>query len=317
MAALPEKSVDLIYADPPFPSGRDWYYQGEVAFTDRGMTDQAYRALLDEWLRGARRVLKPTGNLFWHCDHRTAHWAREAGDRIFGPQSFVNEIVWRRFVSVSNSSEETPERRPRHDPLLPPNRLSPILRWSICPSALRQPRNILAILTIRGIITSSHWSTGGSVTIRIAPMSLWASRGRGTGRAENMAKLVAEGRVVQTSPGAVPRRKIYLSESQGCPLDTIWADVPNVNSQAHELTGWPTQKPLALLERIITLACPEGGLVLDSVLVGRGRRWSPPRGCGGGTSGWISAGSRSIWRSGGWRLSRRRCYNHRVMADLR
>src|SRR5438132_4979258 len=71
------------------------------------------------------------------------------------------------------------------------------------------------------------------------------------------------GIVVQPSPGSVPRLKRYLDEQEGKPLDDVWSDIPPINSQARERLGYPTQKPLVLLERIIRASSNPGDLVLD------------------------------------------------------
>ena len=78
-----------------------------------------------------------------------------------------------------------------------------------------------------------------------------------------MAELIEKGLVVQPSPGAVPRRKLYLDEGKGVPVQSLWDDIAELNSQAQERLGYPTQKPLALLERIISASSNEGDLVLD------------------------------------------------------
>src|SRR5690606_19462613 len=74
---------------------------------------------------------------------------------------------------------------------------------------------------------------------------------------ERMEQAYKEGRVVQSKPGAVPREKRYLDEQEGRPIDTIWSDIPPVNAMAQERLGYPTQKPLALLERIIQASSNE------------------------------------------------------------
>ena len=78
-----------------------------------------------------------------------------------------------------------------------------------------------------------------------------------------MDELVKAGRVVQTKPGAVPQYKRYLDEMQGTPIQDVWTDIPPINSQAKERLGYPTQKPLALLERIISASSNPGDAVLD------------------------------------------------------
>ena len=80
---------------------------------------------------------------------------------------------------------------------------------------------------------------------------------------EQMAELIAAGRIVQSRPGAVPRYKRYLDEMPGVPLQDVWTDIRPIGSRAKERVGYPTQKPLALLERIIKASSNEGDLVLD------------------------------------------------------
>jgi hypothetical protein len=79
-----------------------------------------------------------------------------------------------------------------------------------------------------------------------------------------MQELYNEGRIIQTKPGTVPQYKRYLDEMPGVPLQSIWMDIPPIHSQSKERLGYPTQKPVALLERIVALATNEGDLVLDA-----------------------------------------------------
>ena len=80
---------------------------------------------------------------------------------------------------------------------------------------------------------------------------------------EKMEQLIKEGRVVQTKPGVVPAYKRYLDEMQGVPLQDWWGDIGPIGAQAAERLGYPTQKPVALLDRIVRSSCSEGGVVLD------------------------------------------------------
>ena len=78
-----------------------------------------------------------------------------------------------------------------------------------------------------------------------------------------MDQLIAEGKIVQTSPGAVPQQKRYLDEVQGVPPQNVWVDMPGINNGSADFLGYPTQKLVALLERIITSSSNPGDLVLD------------------------------------------------------
>jgi hypothetical protein len=79
-----------------------------------------------------------------------------------------------------------------------------------------------------------------------------------------MQSAYEEGIVIQPSPGAVPRLKRYLDEQEGRPIDSVWTDIPPINSQAKERLGYPTQKPLALLDRIIAASSNVNDIVLDA-----------------------------------------------------
>jgi site-specific DNA-methyltransferase (adenine-specific) len=78
-----------------------------------------------------------------------------------------------------------------------------------------------------------------------------------------MEQMIADGLVIQPSPGAVPREKRYLDDSAGVVIGDTWTDISPINSQAQERLGYPTQKPLALLERIVAVSSNEGDIVLD------------------------------------------------------
>lgn len=80
---------------------------------------------------------------------------------------------------------------------------------------------------------------------------------------EKMEELIREGRIIQTQPGTVPQYKRYLDEMPGVPLQNIWTDMPGINNRSDELLGYPTQKPLALLERIVHASSNPGDVVLD------------------------------------------------------
>ena len=94
-------------------------------------------------------------------------------------------------------------------------------------------------------------------------MPCWASRDFGRYSEPQMQRLIEAGRVVQTKPGTVPAYKRYLDEMPGVPLQDLWADVGPIGAAAKERVGYPTQKPLALLDRIIKVSSNAGDVVLD------------------------------------------------------
>lgn len=78
-----------------------------------------------------------------------------------------------------------------------------------------------------------------------------------------MEALIKQGRIIQTKPGAVPQYKRYLDEMPGVPVQSLWSDLPVLNNRSKEMLGYPTQKPEALLERIVKTSSNEGDVVLD------------------------------------------------------
>lgn len=89
------------------------------------------------------------------------------------------------------------------------------------------------------------------------------SRHRRYSQARKMQELIKQGRIIQTRPGAVPRYKRYLDEMPGVAIQNLWDDISVINNRSNELLGYPTQKPMALLERILTVSSNEGDVVLD------------------------------------------------------
>jgi len=221
----------------------------------------AYLTMMAPRLIELRRVLRPTGSLFLHCDPTASHYIKLLLDAIFGGQNFRNEIVWlrtspkshvtRRFPSAHDvilfyaKSDENkfrmvyrpydedyvrkfyrfiePDtgRRYRLDNLANPNKNRPNLTYEF-----------------KGVTRVWRWTR------------------------ERMEKADREGRIVW-SPGRVPAYKRYLDEMPGTPVTTVWTDIQPIQSHAAERLGYPTQKPEALLERIILAASDEGDTVLD------------------------------------------------------
>src|ERR671935_255273 len=99
---------------------------------------------------------------------------------------------------------------------------------------------------------------------------------------EKMAELIQQGRVIQTRPGAVPQYKRYLDEMPGLPVQNLWDDIQPINNRSAEMLSYPTQKPEALLERIIKASSNEGDLVLDCF-------------CGSGTTAAVAEKNNRRW----------------------
>jgi DNA modification methylase len=202
MRQLPSESIDLIYIDPPFFSGRQYNIifgdQNEVrSFTDiweGGMP--GYLIWLNARLYEMKRLLKKTGSIYVHCDWHASHYIKVEMDKIFGYENFLNEVVW--CYGLGGSSNRYWPRK--HDVIL------------------------------------------------------WYSK-------------VKDGHFFE--PDLVPATSMRMA-GQLKKAPDYW-DIPTINNMAKERIGYPTQKPEALLERIIKSSCPPGGIVGDFF-------------CGGGTT---------------------------------
>ncbi len=300
---IPDESVDLIYLDPPFnsnatynvlfeeKSGEDsaaqitafddtwhWDLVSEAAFREvvtqgppqladilqamrsfLGQNDMmAYLTMMAQRLDELHRVLKPTGSIYLHCDSTAGHYLKLLLDAVFGKYQFRNHITWRRTSAHSDANrfgrntdfifyysrseewtwnqqyqeyeEEYKSRFRRKDP----------------DGRLWQDYDLSA----KGL-------TGGGYEYEYkGARSLWRVP------LETMQQLDAEGRLHFTSRGGI-RRKRYLDEMPGRPVQALWEDIPPINSQARERLGYPSQKPEALLERVILASSNEGDVVLD------------------------------------------------------
>lgn len=225
----------------------------------------AYLAMMAPRIFALHRVLKPTGSLYLHCDPTASHYLKLILDGVFGPKNFLNEIIWKR--TSAHSSARRPG--PVHDVLLFYAR-SESYTWNPAftphdpsyvashyrqrdPDGRRWTASDLTAAGVRNGSSGKPWR-GFDVT---AKGNHWKFT------IENLEKLDSSGRLYWPNAGGWPRYKRYLDEVKGLPLQDVWTDVDPLNAKAAERLGFPTQKPLALLERIILASTSSGDLVLD------------------------------------------------------
>ena len=300
---FPDECVDLIYLDPPFNSNRnynvlfkseagldseaqitafeDTWHWGETAedayrdliteapekvstaieallnLIDRNQM-MAYLVMMTARLVELRRVLKPTGSLYLHCDPTASHYLKIVLDAIFGVEHFRNEVVWKRTTAHNDASRWGSV----HDVLMYYSKSSEF-SWNEVytdyedkyksryrhkdPDGRRWTDDNL---TAKGL-------AGGGYTYEYkGATSLWRVP------LKTMKRLDEENRLHFTKTGGI-RQKRYLDELPGLPIQDVITDIFPINSQAKERLGYPTQKPEALLERIIKASSNEGDVVLD------------------------------------------------------
>ena len=271
--------VRLAYLDPPFDTGRAWQARLHLRGPQhaRGRADLEVEAYRDQWtgdaylafvharLRAARALLHPQGVLVLHCDARRAHHLRALGEEVFGPDALRNEVVWLRRPGHTNTGRRldqvtdrllvfTNGRRARV--VLPRTRDTPHAQAYIARRFTgRDPDG-------RRYMTSPLSSPNPRENLRYEyeghepPPNGWA-----IGR-EKMASWHAAGRL-HFVPGGRIYRKVYLDEYPGQPVSDLWTDIPALNAMSGERVGYPTQKPEALLRRLIEMFTEPGEGVLD------------------------------------------------------
>jgi site-specific DNA-methyltransferase (adenine-specific) len=294
MKQIPDESVDLIYLDPPFFSSKGYdLIWGEKdsratieAFEDAALykkvcgkcgrswrinpkTNKYYATCMDgctgkfddtesrrmnepevftEWLKDAikecHRVLKPTGSIYCHLDYHVVHYVKVMMDEIFGIDNFRNDITWKRYGGVKNNATK---------------------KYSV------QVDNIL------------YYVKGDKYTFEMQYKPLSESH-----IAKKYIYKDPDGRVYAKAWGRTYQtkgvnKKLYLDESKGRPITSLWDEEDmTINTSSAESLGYPTQKPEALLERIIKASSNPGDLVLDpfcgcgtAIVVAQrlGRKW--------------------------------------------
>jgi DNA modification methylase len=221
---LPDSSVDLIYIDPPFNSSRTyevfWEEKREMrAFEDRHESTAAYIDFMRPRCLELARVLKPTGTFYYHCDRHASHYVKVVLDQIFGPAGFINEIIWKRQSSHNDAKQGSKHLGRVHDTILmygkSKNYFFKHLYRPYDPEYVQNFYRYTEAETGRRYRLGDLCAPGGAAPSKGNPHYefLGVTRYWRYSR-ENMAKLHAEGRIVQTKPGRVPAFKRYLDEGK-------------------------------------------------------------------------------------------------------
>ncbi|MGW4666923.1 DNA methyltransferase [Streptosporangium sandarakinum] len=224
----------------------------------------AYLVMMTPRLMELHRTLKPTGALYLHCDPTASHYLKIILDAIFGPKNFRNEIVWKR-TAVKGDARVRYGRV--HDIILFYSK-SADLNFSaqlVPHSDEWKARFNLNDNDGRGPYVDAPLDSPNPRPNLMYDYKGYPHPPNGWRvKPEEMERLDADNRLMfpKSSQGRI-RRKLYLSEQPGTPMGDVWTDISPINSQAAERLGYPTQKPLNLLERIISSSSNPGDLVLD------------------------------------------------------
>ena len=269
---LPDNCVDLCYIDPPFNSNRNYeVFWGETkekrSFEDRHESTKAYIDYMRPRCVEISRVLKKTGSFYYHCDWHASHYVKVMLDQILGENSFINEIIWKRSTAHTDAKQGSKHYGRLHDVLFFYTGGDKSYTWN-------QQYTPLSDEYIRSHYTNMdpdgrryRWDNltgpGGAAKGNAFFEVLGVSRHWRYSR-EKMSELLDSGMVGIPPAGEVPALKRYLDRSKGVALQSVWDDLPPLNSQAKESLGYPTQKPLALLDRILATSSNENDVVLDA-----------------------------------------------------
>jgi DNA modification methylase len=213
-----------------------------------------------------RRVLKPTGSLYLHCDPTASHYLKVILDAIFGAESYRNEIIWKR----SHAHNTANRYGANHDVILFYGKGAEVT-WNRVFQGYDESYTTQHYRHVDGKGRRyKHENPTGAGVRHGATGETWrginpTAKGRHWVRPPaELEKLDAAGLVHwPKKPGAWPYLKLYLDERLGIPAQDVWADIDPINMMAKERRGYPTQKPIALLERIIEASSNLGDVVLD------------------------------------------------------
>jgi adenine-specific DNA-methyltransferase len=298
---LPEFAgqVNLIYIDPPFATGDNFSFTASVPESSQSFTKEPsmveQKAYRDTWGRGLdsymqwfyetvvllRELLAENGSIYVHLDWHVGHYAKAILDEVFGYDNIESQVIWQRVTGHM----DTQSFGFNHDMLLHYGKSKTII-WNSQFAPYEES------------YLATHYRSQDEDGRRYELDQISAA-GQGSARyffgkllepppgthwrwsQDRIDQLCKEGRIVITSGGR-PRYKRYLDEQSGKTVQSIWTDIPPVNSQAREDTRYATQKPEALLERIIKASSNAGDIVLDcfcgsgttaAVAEKLGRRW--------------------------------------------
>lgn len=260
--------IELVYLDPPFDAGRDFAISlggsEEFAFRDRrnGGTER-YVESLRERFAAVRAVLADDGALYVHCDWRLDYLLRAALDEVFGRECFRNAIAWKRDAPGKGAKRASGQW---------PRNADTILYYTKSPTDWFFAQQYVALTAEQQ--RAYRYADPDGRKYKAVQLGDYSPA--------SIARLEREG-LIHRSPSGERYKKYYLDEAKAT-VDAIWSDIPGFGTRtaSREITGYATQKPEALLERIVAASSRPGGLVADftcgsgttAVVCGRlGRKW--------------------------------------------
>ena len=258
---IPDNKIDLVYLDPPFFTERNF-----ESFDDKWDSLDQYLNFMIDVLSQCHRVLKKTGSLYLHCDMHASHYLKIELDKIFGRKKFQNEVVWKRHNAHNDTKQGSKMFGRIHDTIFHFTK-SNSFTWNTMydpypEEYIKKYYKYVEPETDRRYALGDVSGPGGASKGNPRYSFLGITRYYRFSK-KRMMQMYRDGKIVQRAKGTVPLQKRYLDEMPGIMLQDIWNDIKSVQVTKKEDTGYSTQKPLKLLERIIQISSNEKDLVLD------------------------------------------------------
>jgi len=265
-------SIDLCYADPPFFTQRNFTHEksNNHAYTDRWESLDDYLWFMRDIIYFTHKTLTPFGSFFLHCDYHASHHLKILCDKIFGKENFRNEIIWRRasahtssngmdnvldtifYYTKSNKYTYNQIYTVKDSTVKRYDKLEKATGRKFTSQALENGNNF----KFKGEERTFYKPDGTPITVKSDIGWKWVQE-----TVDKRWKINKH--IFYVTKNGKVRYKVYLDNYKGNKLDNDWTELGVLGSRCKERTGYPTQKPEKLLERIITLASNEGMCVLD------------------------------------------------------
>jgi adenine specific DNA methylase Mod len=225
----------------------------------------AYLTMMAVRLIELHRVLKPTGSIYLHCDATASHYLKILMDAIFEKGHFRNDIIWKRVNTIKGNFGQGSKLFGRNtDNILFYTKSDDYIFHQAFTAYTDKYKDVFRFVEPDGrryrliSMIGPGGAAKGNAFYEIMGISRFWRYSK-----EKMQELIDAGLVVQTSPGTVPHKKHYLDEGKGVATQSLWEGIEALSASSAERLGYPTQKPVALLERIISTSSNEGDVVLD------------------------------------------------------
>ena len=244
-------TIDMIYLDPPYNTGRNFHYF-EDKFAD-------FPKFMEERIKECHRVLKKDGNIIIHVEPRISHHIRLICDNIFGDSNFQNEIVWH---SGGNAKNKYQLGR-NHDTIIVYSKSSKSKFFPLYKPYNEEYKKGLKMCPHhnKSYSTSAAHNSQPEVNPRPNLRYEWNNNTRQWYFSKEKMQLLHDDNRLEYNEKGIPRIKRFLEEMEGIPVRDTWDDISSI--QNGEKTKYATQKPIKLLERILSLYSAEGDLCMD------------------------------------------------------